>query len=86
MLVLLLDTGFVPNDECMYEVEDMILNNQQMVEFFGGHSNTHGQTRRWPNGKLPYIIDGSIEGVERGEILKAIYRFNEALNGCLEIV
>ena len=70
----------------MYEVEDMILNNQQMVEFFGGHSNTHGQTRRWPNGTLPYMFDESIGYVEREIVKGAIARFNEALNGCLEIV
>ena len=57
-----------------------------MVEFFGGHSNTHGQTRRWPNGTLPYMFDESIGYVEREIVKGAIARFNEALNGCLEIV
>ena len=84
--VLILDTGFEPSDECMYEVEDMILNYQQMVEFFGGDSESHGLTRMWPNGRLPYTFDESVEDDERKIVKATITNFNEDLNGCLEIV
>ena len=83
-MCLQLDTGFEPNENCLYEVEDMVLNDHQMFEMFGSGFNESG--RRWPYGKLPYAFDASIEENERNITLATIERFNKAMNGCLEIV
>ena len=83
-LCLQLDTGFEPNENCLYEVEDMVLNDHQMYEMFGTGFNDSG--RRWPNGQLPYRFDASIEEDEINITIAVIERFNKAMNGCLEIM
>ena len=81
---LQLDTGFDPNENCLYEVEDMVLNDHQMYEMFGTGFNDSG--RRWPNGQLSYRFDASIEEDEINITIAVIERFNKAMNGCLEIM
>ena len=83
-MCLQLDTGFEPNENCLYEVEDMVLNDHQMYEMFGTGFN--GSGRRWPNGQLPYRFDASIEEDEINITIAVIERFNEAMNGCLKIM
>ena len=76
--------GFDPDENCLYEVEDMVLNDHQMYEMFGTGFNDSG--RRWPNGQLPYRFDASIEEDEINITIAVIERFNKAMNGCLEIM
>ena len=45
-----------------------------------------GAFRRWPDRRLPYVLDSSLPIFNISIIESAIARFNSEMNGCFKIV
>ena len=49
-----------------------------------GQNAIRGQSRRWPNGQIPYVISGSFNSRERATIAKAMKEYHEKT--CIKFV
>merc|ERR1711997_34730 len=93
--------GLEPNQNGVYEFDDMILTDDQVREYFGPETDTTSNnpliaaagikdlSKRWPNNVIPYEISNkrglSFTKDQKEIILGGIKRFNEDMAGCLLI-
>jgi len=79
-----------PDTDGNYYLDDMILKPEQYQEKFrkGNRRKRSGiadSEYRWPNGVLPYKFDGDMPDSDREIVRRAVQRFNDDLNGCIQI-
>ena len=85
------NTGNVPNEECLYIIDDMRMTEGDLLEALG-LSSRNGQTnptKLWTNGVIPITFDRSqIEAgsAEEDMLWAAASQFNKDMNGCLSMV
>ena len=85
----------VPDENGLYRMGDMILDENQMKLFVGTEEEKEMAARqavekkwnRWSNNVMPYKIDSSVgwHNVEIRKIKSAIKELNDALANCFEI-
>ena len=85
--------GFDPDENCLYTIGDMILSKNQLNEALGlsTRSGISGAHYRWPNGIIPYkfhpyFSQWGLDDADKGTVQRAIQRFNNEMEGCLQIV
>ena len=70
----------------------MILTQEQYEIMYGESKRSRipeiwaGRFRRWPDRRLPYVIDSRIPDFNKSIIESAITRFNSEMSGCFSIV
>ena len=80
------------NDDgnCIYQDDDMMMTEDQMLEAFGLAYNRNAQTdptRLWTNGVIPIKFNSSqINKNEEKMVLAVADDFNKLMNGCLSMV
>ena len=73
-------------------IEDMIFTQEQYEVLYGkGVVGRNGipsiyPILKWPNNKMPYVIDSSISPSEADQIRKVLSRFNSKMSDCFRIV
>ena len=83
--------GIVPNEQCQYIIDDMVMTEEDLLEALG-LSSRNGQTnpsKLWTNGVIPITFDRSqIEAgsAEEDMLWAAASQFNKDMNGCLSMV
>ena len=80
--------GVVPNENCMYIIDDMVMTEEQLLEAYGLVA-MNGQTnpaRLWPNGEIPITFDSDISSAEQTFLWEVAARFNTDMNGCLSMM
>ena len=80
--------GVVPNEKCMYVIDDMVMTEEQLLEAYGLVA-MNGQTnpaRLWPNGEIPITFDSDISSAEQTFLWDVATRFNSDMNGCLSMM
>ena len=80
--------GVVPNENCMYIIDDMVMTEEQLLEAYGLVA-MNGQTnpaRLWPNGEIPITFDSYISSAEQTFLWEVAARFNTDMNGCLSMM
>ena len=80
--------GVVPNENCMYIIDDMVMTEEQMLEAYGlvamnGHPDP---AKQWPNGEIPITFDSDISSAEQTYLWQVAARFNSDMNGCLSMM
>ena len=85
----------VPDENGLYRMDDMLLEEHQMKLFVGTEEEKEMATRqavakkwnKWSNNVMPYQIDSSVgyNSVEIRAIKGAIKELNDALANCFEI-
>ena len=83
-------SGFQPDANCTYFIDDMVLSKDQMQKAFGDfelsdRSGINDADFRWKNNKIPYKFH-MVEQKHQAVVEKTINRFNKEMMGCLEIV
>ena len=83
--------GIVPNEQCQYIIDDMVMTEEDLLDALGLPSR-NGQTnpyKFWTNGVIPITFDRSqfsAGSAEEDMVLAAAAQFNNDMNGCLSIV
>ena len=80
--------GVVPNQNCMYIIDDMVMTEEQLLSAYGLVA-MNGQTnpaRLWPNGEIPITFDSDISSAEQTFLWEVAARFNTDMNGCLSMM
>ena len=79
--------GVVPDENCNYVMDDMVMTEEQLLHAFGLVA-MNGQTdlsRMWPNGEIPILFDTSVGIDEQNHLWEVAAQFNSEMNGCLRM-
>ena len=77
-----------PNEEGLYQIEDMLYNQEQLNELLNPENELRGgavKNHRWPNGIVPYKIDAYASSHQRQMVADAVAYINSNFQGCLKI-
>ena len=69
-------------------VGDMVFTKDQYNAFIGGdqRSAVEELDKRWTNGELQFKFHSSVTSVHKEDVRKAVKTFNDAFDGCVEIM
>ena len=86
------DLELNPDKNGLYRIDDMLLNEDQMKQFYGHDDEVASRQAvakqwRWTNNVMPYKIDSSVgwDKYEKKRIKESIQDLNAALTNCFEI-